>query len=90
MECAAREANALLQCKKMNQDYDSPLSEPRMLSCFYYLHLSAVSCQCSPNHFACLNHENITGSCEMDRESVWHQYSMEELNALVAREPAAV
>uniref|UniRef100_A0A452Y7I1 JmjC domain-containing protein n=1 Tax=Aegilops tauschii subsp. strangulata TaxID=200361 RepID=A0A452Y7I1_AEGTS len=91
MEGAAREANARLQCKKMDQDYDS--TDRECFSCFYDLHLSAVSCQCSPNRFACLNHANLLCSCEMDRKFVLHRYSMEELNALVAAlegDPAAV
>ncbi|KAM3407927.1 hypothetical protein ACQJBY_001326 [Aegilops geniculata] len=91
MEGAAREANACLQCKKMDQDYDS--TDRECFSCFYDLHLSAVSCQCSPNRFACLNHANLLCSCKMDRKFVLHRYSMEELNALVAAlegDPAAV
>ncbi|CAM0957207.1 unnamed protein product [Alopecurus aequalis] len=82
MEGAAREANALLQCKKMDQDYDS--TDRECFSCFYDLHLSAVSCQCAPNRFACLNHANLLCSCELDRKFVLYRYSMEELNALVA------
>ena len=82
MEGAAREANALLQCKKMDQDYDS--TDRECFSCFYDLHLSAVSCQCSPNRFACLKHANLLCSCEPDRKFVLYRYSMEELNALVA------
>ncbi|KAF6988668.1 hypothetical protein CFC21_006156 [Triticum aestivum] len=91
LEGSAREANALLQCKKMDQDYDS--TDRECFSCFYDLHLSAVSCQCSPNRFACLTHANLLCSCEMDRKFVLHRYSMEELNALVAAlegDPAAV
>nr|XP_051179738.1 lysine-specific demethylase JMJ18-like [Lolium perenne] len=82
MEGAAREANALLQCKKMDQDYDS--TDRECFSCFYDLHLSAVSCQCSPNRFACLNHANLLCSCEPDKKFVLYRYSMEELNALIA------
>uniref|UniRef100_A0ACD5TJV8 Uncharacterized protein n=1 Tax=Avena sativa TaxID=4498 RepID=A0ACD5TJV8_AVESA len=82
MEGAAREANALLQCKKMDKDYDS--TDRECFSCFYDLHLSAVSCQCSPNRFACLNHSNLLCSCEPDEKFVLYRYSMEELNALVA------
>ncbi|KAE8794745.1 Lysine-specific demethylase 5A [Hordeum vulgare] len=91
MEGAARETNALLQYKKMGQDYDS--TDRECFSCFYDLHLSAVSCHCSPNRFACLNHANLLCSCEMDRKFVLHRYSMEELNTLVAAlegDPAAV
>uniref|UniRef100_A0ACD5TPE0 Uncharacterized protein n=2 Tax=Avena sativa TaxID=4498 RepID=A0ACD5TPE0_AVESA len=82
MEGAAREANALLQCKKMDQDYDS--TDRECFSCFYDLYLSAVSCQCSPNRFACLHHANLLCSCEPDKKSVLYRYSMEELKVLVA------
>ncbi|KAG2620433.1 hypothetical protein PVAP13_3NG089600 [Panicum virgatum] len=56
MEGAAREVNGNLKSKKMDKDYDS--TDRECFSCFYDLHLSAVSCQCSPNRFACLNHTN--------------------------------
>ncbi|KAL6608331.1 hypothetical protein ACP70R_041394 [Stipagrostis hirtigluma subsp. patula] len=91
MEDAAREANALLRCKKMDRDYDS--TDRECFSCFYDLHLSAVSCQCSPNRFACLNHANLLCSCEMDRKFAFFRYSIEELNTLVAAlegDPTAV
>ncbi|CAN6347252.1 unnamed protein product [Urochloa humidicola] len=82
MEGAAREANGILKSKKMDKNYDS--TDRECFSCFYDLHLSAVSCECSPNRFACLNHTNILCSCEMDRKTAFFRYSMEELNTLVA------
>ncbi|XP_014756923.1 lysine-specific demethylase JMJ18 isoform X2 [Brachypodium distachyon] len=82
MEGAARETNAVLQYKKMDQDYDS--TDRECFSCFYDLHLSAVSCKCSPDRFACLNHANLLCSCEIGRIFLLYRYSMEELNALVA------
>ncbi|KAL6864997.1 hypothetical protein ACP4OV_016148 [Aristida adscensionis] len=82
MEDAAREANALLRSKKMDSDYDS--TDRECFLCFYDLHLSAVSCQCSPNRFACLNHANLICSCEMDRKVAFFRYSIEELVTLVA------
>ncbi|KAG8085078.1 hypothetical protein GUJ93_ZPchr0010g9854 [Zizania palustris] len=57
MEEAAWRSNAILQFKKMDRDYDP--TDQECFSCFYDLHLSAVSCQCSPNRFACLNHANL-------------------------------
>ncbi|GJN35658.1 hypothetical protein PR202_gb24453 [Eleusine coracana subsp. coracana] len=82
MEDVAWEANALLKSKMMDKDYDS--TDRECFSCFYDLHLSAVSCPCSPNRFACLNHANLLCSCEMDRKFSLFRYSMEELNTLVA------
>ncbi|KAG8067668.1 hypothetical protein GUJ93_ZPchr0005g15796 [Zizania palustris] len=91
MEEAAWTANAILQFKKMDKDYDS--TDRECFSCFYDLHLSAVSCQCSPNRFACLNHANLLCSCEMDRKFALFRYNIEELNTLVAAlegDPAAI
>ncbi|CAN6351393.1 unnamed protein product [Urochloa humidicola] len=82
MEGAAREVNGILKSKKMDKCYDS--TDRECFSCFYDLHLSAVSCQCSPNRFACLNHTDILCSCEMDKKIAFFRYSMEELNTLVA------
>ena len=81
MEGAAREVNGNLKSKKMDKDYDS--TDRECFSCFYDLHLSAVSCQCSPNRFACLNHTNILCSCEMNRKVAFFRHSMKELNTLV-------
>jgi histone demethylase JARID1 len=82
MEGAAWEVNAPLKSKKMDKDYDS--TDRECFSCFYDLHLSAVSCQCRPNRFACSNHINLLCSCGMDRKTAFFRYSMEELNTLVA------
>jgi hypothetical protein len=82
LEDVAREVNALLKSKKMDQDYDS--TDRECFSCFYDLHLSAVSCLCSPYRFACLNHANLLCSCEIDRKLAHFRYSLEELNTLVA------
>ncbi|WVZ57785.1 hypothetical protein U9M48_008127 [Paspalum notatum var. saurae] len=91
MESVALEGNATLKSKKMDKDYDSVDRE--CFTCFYDLHLSAISCQCSPDRFACLNHTNLLCSCEMDRKIAFFRYSMEELNTLVAAlegDPTAV
>ncbi|CAD6221717.1 unnamed protein product [Miscanthus lutarioriparius] len=91
MEGAAWEVNAPLKSKKMDKDYDS--TDRECFSCSYDLHLSAVSCQCRPNRFACSNHINLLCSCGMDRKTAFFRYSMEELNTLVAAlegDPAAV
>ncbi|CAL5094873.1 unnamed protein product [Urochloa decumbens] len=82
MEGAAREVNGILKSQKMDKNYDS--TDRECFSCFYDLHLSAISCQCSPNRFACLNHTNILCSCEMDRKIAFFRYSMEDLNTLIA------
>uniref|UniRef100_J3M5R7 JmjC domain-containing protein n=1 Tax=Oryza brachyantha TaxID=4533 RepID=J3M5R7_ORYBR len=91
MEEAARRVNALLQYKKMGSDYDS--TDRECFSCFYDLHFSAVSCQCSPNRFACLNHASLLCSCEMDTKFALIRYNIEELDTLVAAlegDPTAV
>jgi hypothetical protein len=67
MEGAAWEVNGPLESKEMEKYYDS--IDPECFSCFYDVHLFAVSCQCRPNHFACLNHTNLLCSCHMDRKN---------------------
>ncbi|GAV57257.1 JmjC domain-containing protein/JmjN domain-containing protein/zf-C5HC2 domain-containing protein/FYRN domain-containing protein/FYRC domain-containing protein [Cephalotus follicularis] len=73
---------AQLKLQKMTNDFDLN-SERECFSCFYDLHLSAVSCRCSPDRFACLKHENHICSCEIGNRFVLLRYNMVELNALV-------
>ncbi|KAF3451197.1 hypothetical protein FNV43_RR07290 [Rhamnella rubrinervis] len=71
-----------LKLQKMERDFDVN-DERECFSCFYDLHLSASSCKCSPNRFACLKHENHFCSCEIDNRYVLLRYTIGELNILV-------
>lgn len=62
---------------------DDSESERECFKCFYDLHLSATTCHCSPNRFACLKHANFSCSCEEDDRFVLLRYDMKELNLLV-------
>ncbi|MCD7465181.1 hypothetical protein HAX54_000746 [Datura stramonium] len=57
--------------------------EQECFSCYYDLHLSAVSCKCSPEQFSCLKHSNLMCSCEPYNKIVLVRYNMDELNKLV-------
>ncbi|KAM6551640.1 hypothetical protein CsatB_001448 [Cannabis sativa] len=71
-----------LKLQKMESDYD--LKEEReCFSCFYDLHLSAVSCKCSPDRFSCLQHVNHLCSCEIENKCVLFRYPINELNMLI-------
>ncbi|KAK9267111.1 hypothetical protein L1049_009530 [Liquidambar formosana] len=71
-----------LRFQKMENDFDLK-NERECFSCFYDLHLSAASCKCSPNRFACLKHANLTCSCEPQHKFVLLRYTMDDLNTLV-------
>ncbi|KAG8385165.1 hypothetical protein BUALT_Bualt03G0013400 [Buddleja alternifolia] len=67
--------------KKMGEDFDK--KERECFSCFYDLHLSAASCNCSPDKFACLKHTNLICSCDQDSRYILLRYTVVELNTLV-------
>lgn len=71
-----------LKLQKMERDFDVN-DERECFSCFYDLHLSASTCKCSPDRFACLKHENHFCSCELDNRYVLLRYTKDELNILV-------
>ncbi|XP_021597375.1 LOW QUALITY PROTEIN: lysine-specific demethylase JMJ18-like [Manihot esculenta] len=71
-----------LKLQKMEKEFDL-CSERECFTCFYDLHLSAVSCKCSPEQFACLKHANHFCSCEADDKYVLLRYTMDELKTLV-------
>ncbi|KAJ6887305.1 hypothetical protein NC651_027599 [Populus alba x Populus x berolinensis] len=71
-----------LRLQKMEKDFDLQ-NERECFSCFYDLHLSAVSCKCSPKRFACLKHASQFCSCEIDHRYVLLRYTLDELNTLV-------
>ncbi|KAK9937036.1 hypothetical protein M0R45_013853 [Rubus argutus] len=68
--------------QKMERDFDSN-TERECFSCFYDLHLSAASCNCSPDRFSCLKHAKHFCSCEITQRYVLLRYTVEELNMLV-------
>ncbi|PKI37517.1 lysine-specific demethylase JMJ18-like [Punica granatum] len=57
--------------------------ERECFKCFYDLHLSAVTCRCSPDRFACLKHAKLSCSCEEDDRFVLLKYDVKTLNLLV-------
>ncbi|CBI39010.3 unnamed protein product, partial [Vitis vinifera] len=68
--------------QKMERDFDLK-NERECFSCFYDLHLSAASCECSPDQFACLKHASLICSCEPNRKFVLLRYTMDDLKTLV-------
>ncbi|XP_042487225.1 lysine-specific demethylase JMJ18-like isoform X2 [Macadamia integrifolia] len=71
-----------LRSRKMNRDFDST-HDRECFSCFYDLHLSAASCKCSPDCFACLKHANLLCSCEIGQRFILFRYDLDELDTLV-------
>lgn len=71
-----------LKLQKMETDFDLK-DERECFSCFYDLHLSAVSCKCSPDKFSCLKHVNLLCSCEVENRCVLYRHTINELNTLV-------
>jgi histone demethylase JARID1 len=71
-----------LRLQKMEKDFDLQ-NERECFSCFYDLHLSAVSCKCSPKRFVCLKHASQFCSCEIEHRYVLLRYTLYELNTLV-------
>ncbi|XP_075481837.1 lysine-specific demethylase JMJ18-like isoform X1 [Primulina tabacum] len=51
--------------------------------CFYDLHLTAASCNCSSKKFACLKHANLICCCEPDNRFLILRYTIDELSTLV-------
>ncbi|KAH1048782.1 hypothetical protein J1N35_039566 [Gossypium stocksii] len=71
-----------LPVRKMEKDFDLE-SERECFSCFYDLHLSACSCKCSPERFACLKHVKNFCSCQDEDRFVLLRYTVDELQMLV-------
>ncbi|XP_043701047.1 lysine-specific demethylase JMJ18-like isoform X2 [Telopea speciosissima] len=71
-----------LRSRKMDRDFDST-DDRECFSCFYDLHLSAASCKCSPDRFACLKHANLLCSCEIGQRCMIFRYDLDELDTLV-------
>ncbi|XP_042488373.1 lysine-specific demethylase JMJ18-like isoform X2 [Macadamia integrifolia] len=71
-----------LRSRKMDRDFD--LTHDReCFSCFYDLHLSAASCKCCPDRFACLKHANLLCPCEIGQRFILFRYNLDELDILV-------
>ncbi|KAE8664573.1 Lysine-specific demethylase JMJ15 [Hibiscus syriacus] len=68
--------------RKMDKDFDLE-SERECFSCFYDLHLSACSCKCSPEQYACLKHVKNFCSCQDEDRFVLLRYTVDELQMLV-------
>uniref|UniRef100_A0A7N0UFV1 Uncharacterized protein n=1 Tax=Kalanchoe fedtschenkoi TaxID=63787 RepID=A0A7N0UFV1_KALFE len=71
-----------LKSRKMEGDFDLK-NDRECFQCFYDLHLSASSCKCSPEKFACLKHANIICRCDVGDKLVHVRYSIDELQKLV-------
>ncbi|XVF26314.1 hypothetical protein REPUB_Repub14bG0005600 [Reevesia pubescens] len=70
-----------LPLRKMEKDFDLE-NERECFSCFYDLHLSACSCKCSPERFACLKHVKNFCSCQDKDRFVLLRYTIDELQML--------
>lgn len=69
-----------LKLQKMEREFKD---DRECFSCFYDLHLSASTCSCSPERYACLKHENLFCSCEINNRYVLLRYTKNELDTLV-------
>ncbi|XP_010529338.1 PREDICTED: probable lysine-specific demethylase JMJ14 isoform X2 [Tarenaya hassleriana] len=66
----------------MEDDFDSK-RERECFLCFYDLHLSASSCKCSPDRYACLTHAKDLCSCESSERFVLLRHNLDELHSMV-------
>ncbi|CAN0920203.1 Lysine-specific demethylase JMJ14 [Linum grandiflorum] len=73
---------AELKLEKMEEDVDFN-SERECFSCYYDLHLSAATCKCCTDQFACLKHAKHVCSCEVEQRYVLLRYTMDQLSSLV-------
>ncbi|KAF7852187.1 hypothetical protein BT93_L5346 [Corymbia citriodora subsp. variegata] len=74
----------LPNCVKLRKmGADSDLNDEReCFTCSYDLYLSAVSCKCSPERYACLRHADFSCSCEGDDKYFLLRYTIYELKRL--------
>ncbi|MCL7024368.1 hypothetical protein MKW94_002422 [Papaver nudicaule] len=70
------------QSVKMDVDFDATF-ERECFICLYDLHFSAVSCPCTAEKFACLNHAKQLCSCAWSDKIFLFRYEISELNVLV-------
>lgn len=66
----------------MEKEFDLDV-ERECFSCFYDLHLSAASCNCSSDKFACPKHASLICHCDPENRLVRLRYTIDELNTLV-------
>lgn len=67
---------------KMESSFDAS-TERECIICQFDLHLSAASCPCSPDIYACLNHAEQLCSCSSNAHCFLFRYDISELNILV-------
>ncbi|XP_024533629.1 putative lysine-specific demethylase JMJ16 [Selaginella moellendorffii] len=67
-----------IKSRKMDADFDHT-EERECLHCHYDLHLSAVSCDCSPGRFACLEHVDLLCKCPKESKYALYRYDLSEL-----------
>ncbi|CAH1448629.1 unnamed protein product [Lactuca virosa] len=70
------------QFQKMEDDFDTT-NEKECYLCFYDLHMSAATCTCLPDGFACLKHANLLCCCDPKQRVVYLRYTLDELTTLV-------
>ncbi|RZC68872.1 hypothetical protein C5167_032122 [Papaver somniferum] len=70
------------QSVKMDVNFDATY-ERECFICLYDLHFSAVSCPCTAEKFACLNHAKQLCSCAWSDKIFLFRYEISELNVLV-------
>lgn len=77
-----KQLTLVLSLKYMDRGFDLK-SERECFECFYDLHLSAASCNCSPEKFACLKHANLICSCKSENKHVVLRYTLDDYKKLV-------
>ncbi|KAK1308203.1 putative lysine-specific demethylase JMJ14 [Acorus calamus] len=70
------------QSLKMDPCFDET-NEQECFVCLYDLYLSAATCRCSPDKFACLLHAKQLCRCAWSERQFLFRYEMEELHMLV-------
>lgn len=70
-----------VKLRKMGADFDLN-DERECFTCFYDLHLSAISCKCSPERYACLRHADFSCSCVGVDKYALLRYTVYELKRL--------
>ncbi|WOL12938.1 hypothetical protein Cni_G21707 [Canna indica] len=82
MERIRREYLCSSQSQKMDGGFDVK-NERECFLCHYDLHLSAASCPCSPDRFACMIHAKDLCSCSWSTRTFLFRYDISELSTLL-------
>ncbi|VFQ97411.1 unnamed protein product [Cuscuta campestris] len=77
-----KQLSPLVSLQYMDTDYNLK-DERECFECFYDLHLSAATCNCTLEKFACLTHADHICSCKPDNKTVFLRYSMDDFKKLV-------